>query len=98
LGASHQKRANRKDYNLNASTRLRTTPPPEVAKAQAAMLAPVDDDGDDDVGILLDTFLSKLLARKITAVNSEDDNICEKGVDIKKMITLIENGRAELEL
>jgi hypothetical protein len=92
-----KKRANRKDCNPKAATRLRTTPP-EDARAQAAALAPVDDDGDDDVGVLLDTFLSKLLARKVTAVNSEDDDVCEKGVDIKKMITLIENGRAELNL
>jgi hypothetical protein len=46
---------------------------------------------------LFDTLLSQLLAR-ITAFNSEDVNACEKGVHIKEMITLIENGRAKLDL
>jgi hypothetical protein len=67
-------------------------------KKKPAGKTPVDDDGDDDVGIFLDTFLSQLLAREITAFNSEDVNVCEKGADIKKMITLIKNGRAKLKL
>lgn len=47
---------------------------------------------------LLDTALSKLRARKEAAFNSADDDICSKGLEIKKSMTLIENGIATLEL
>ena len=76
-----------------AATRLHTAP--GGAKARAAVVAPVD----DDLGTLLDTALSKLSARMEATLNSAyDGDACAKGLEIKKLMTLIENGLNTLEV
>jgi hypothetical protein len=94
LGSKNKKRADRKDSNPKAATRQRRTAPEEAA----AVAAPVDDDGGDDLGTILDTLLSKLVDRKEAAFKSMDDDVCAKGLEIKKLMTLIENGRAKIKL
>jgi hypothetical protein len=47
---------------------------------------------------LLDMTLSRLRARKNTALNSEDDNVFAKGVEYRNLETLLRNGRATLDI
>jgi hypothetical protein len=42
--------------------------------------------------------LSRLRARKNTALNSEDDNVFAKGVEYRNLETLLRNGRATLDI
>jgi hypothetical protein len=63
-----KKRAGRNDDNPTAATRQRT------AVAQLADATPLND-GTDDIGNVLNTFVSELRTRKEAAFNSEDDDV-----------------------
>jgi hypothetical protein len=67
-----KKRAGRNDDNPTAATRQRTAP--ATAVAQLADATPLND-GTDDIGNVLNTFVSELRTRKEAAFNSEDDDV-----------------------
>jgi hypothetical protein len=56
------------------------------------------DDGTEDIGNVLNSFVSELRIRKEASFNSEDDNVCAKGLKIKQFIAHVEKGRATLSL
>jgi hypothetical protein len=103
------KKAGRNDSNPTAATRQRTAPAPAPAAAAAPAAAPAAavaaavaqvadatpmDDGTEDIGNVVNTFVAKLRTRKEAAFNSEDDDVCAKGLKIKQFITHVEKGRA----
>jgi hypothetical protein len=91
------KRADRNDNNPAVAIRQRTAPVPVPALAQVADATPMNE-GTDDIGNVLNTFLSVLRTRKEAAFHSEDDDVCAQGLKIKKFITHVEKGRATLSL
>jgi hypothetical protein len=93
------KRAERNDNNPTAAMRQRTAPVPvpAAAVAQVTDATPMND-GTDDIGNVLNRFVAELRTRKKAAFHSEDDDVCEQGLDIKKFITHVEKGRATFSL
>jgi hypothetical protein len=88
-----KKRADREDNNPTAATLRRTAPAAAAAVPPAAV-----DNGAEDIGNLFDTFVSDLRAKKKAAVNSEDDDVCAKGLKMKQFITHFESGRTKIGL
>jgi hypothetical protein len=80
-----------------AATRQHTAPAPVASVARVADATPMDDE-IEDIGNFVSTFVSELRTRKEAAFNSEDDDICAKGLKIKQFITHVEKGRATLSL
>jgi hypothetical protein len=98
-----KKRADRNDSSPMTTIATRQHAAPAAAAAAAASVAQVADatpmhDGIEDISNVLNTFVSELRTRKEAAFNSEDDDVCAKGLKIKQFITHVEKGRATLSL